>query len=170
MNVKLSVFHLRVAMLVVNVAVALGLASHYLYSMHVPFFKNLFPRETADLPEILAAGNELQQVIINLVQNAVQAVDEKQWSAAEEPLIQVATRRLPQHAEITVVDNGPGMDEALQKQIFEPFFTTKDVGYGTVLGLSISYFIVTEHHGGEIEVQSTPGEGTRFVITLPLAA
>ncbi len=124
----------------------------------------------SELPDILAAGNELQQVIINLVQNAVHAVGEKQWSAAEEPLIEVATRRLPQHAEITVVDNGPGMDETLQKQIFEPFFTTKEVGYGTGLGLSISYFIVTEHHGGEIEVESTPGEGTRFVITLPLAA
>ncbi len=123
-----------------------------------------------NLPEILAAGNELQQVIINLIQNAVHAVDEKQWHDAEHPLIQVATRHVGQHAEITVTDNGRGMDEVVRKQIFEPFFTTKDVGHGTGLGLSISYFIVTEHHGGEIEVESTPGEGTRFVITLPLVA
>ena len=123
-----------------------------------------------DLPDILAAGNELQQVIINLIQNAVHAAGEKQWSEAQRPLIEVTTRRLDHHAEITVTDNGPGMDEAVRKQIFEPFFTTKEVGRGTGLGLSISYFIVTEHHRGEIEVESTPGEGTRFVITLPIAA
>jgi two-component system NtrC family sensor kinase len=123
-----------------------------------------------DLPDILLAGNELQQVIINLIQNAVHAVGEKEWNEGEYPLIQVSTRRLPQHAEITVEDNGPGIDEAVQTHIFEPFFTTKEVGAGTGLGLSISYFIVTEHHRGEIEVESSPGEGTRFVITLPLAA
>ena len=64
-------------------------------------------------------------------------------------------------------DNGPGMDEETRKRVFEPFFTTKDVGVGTGLGLSVSYFIVTSHHGGTMTVDSTPGQGTRFTLRLP---
>ena len=70
------------------------------------------------------------------------------------------------HMEIE--DNGPGMDEKTRKRIFEPFFTTKPVGVGTGLGLSVSYFIITENHGGEMSVESTPGSGTKFIILLPL--
>ena len=60
------------------------------------------------------------------------------------------------------------MDAATQRRVFEPFFTTKEVGIGTGLGLSVSYFIVTEQHGGTLSVESTPGRGTRFTLTLPL--
>jgi signal transduction histidine kinase len=69
---------------------------------------------------------------------------------------------------VDIEDNGPGMDEKTCKRVFEPFFTTKAVGLGTGLGLSVSYFIVTEHHGGSITVSSTPGQGTCFSIRLPL--
>ena len=69
---------------------------------------------------------------------------------------------------IDVEDNGVGMPEDVRRHIFEPFFTTKEVGQGTGLGLSVSYFIVTEHHDGTIEVQSQPGEGTKFTISLPI--
>ena len=69
---------------------------------------------------------------------------------------------------IEVEDNGPGMDEKILKRIFEPFFTTKPLGSGTGLGLSVSYFIITEDHGGEMTVESKPGSGARFTISLPL--
>ena len=69
---------------------------------------------------------------------------------------------------IEVQDNGPGMDEQTQRRVFEPFFTTKAVGVGTGLGLSVSYFIVTEQHKGTLDVSSQPGEGTCFTMCLPL--
>ena len=69
---------------------------------------------------------------------------------------------------VEIEDNGPGMEAAVRKRIFEPFFTTKTVGVGTGLGLSVSYFIVTENHGGTLTVSSTPGAGSRFTILLPV--
>nr|NJM02091.1 hypothetical protein [Desulfobacula sp.] len=67
-----------------------------------------------------------------------------------------------------IEDNGPGMDNDIQKRIFEPFFTTKEVGVGTGLGLSVSYFIISENHAGILSVDSAPGRGTVFTIKLPL--
>ncbi|WP_419656208.1 sensor histidine kinase [Desulfosarcina variabilis] len=67
-----------------------------------------------------------------------------------------------------ISDNGPGMDKMTQKRIFEPFFTTKSPGVGTGLGLSVSYFIITENHGGTMDVVSAPDSGTTFVIRLPI--
>ncbi len=64
-------------------------------------------------------------------------------------------------------DTGPGMEEAVRKRIFEPFYTTKEVGEGTGLGLSIAYFIITEDHGGTMAVESAPGTGSCFILTLP---
>jgi len=69
---------------------------------------------------------------------------------------------------LEIEDNGPGIDQETRKRIFEPFFTTKPVGVGTGLGLSVSYFIITENHQGELTVESRPGEGTKFIIRLPL--
>ncbi len=69
---------------------------------------------------------------------------------------------------IEIEEIGPGMGEATRRRIFEPFFTTKPVGVGTGLGLSVSYFIITENHGGELAVESHPGSGTTFIIRLPL--
>lgn len=69
---------------------------------------------------------------------------------------------------IEVADNGIGMDEPTRKRIFEPFFTTKDVGVGTGLGLSVSFFIITTHHHGRLQVESTVGRGARFILSLPL--
>ena len=70
--------------------------------------------------------------------------------------------------QIEVEDNGPGMTEEVRRRVFEPFFTTKEVGTGTGLGLSVSYFIVTENHSGTMFVESAPGKGTKFVIKLPV--
>ena len=69
---------------------------------------------------------------------------------------------------VEIEDNGPGMPEELRKRVFEPFFTTKRVGEGTGLGLSVSYFLVVENHGGRIDVESTPGKGSVFIVHLPL--
>jgi signal transduction histidine kinase len=69
---------------------------------------------------------------------------------------------------IRIADNGPGITPEIRRHIFEPFFTTKEVGQGTGLGMSISYFIVTEHHGGHIDIESSPGKGASFTIRLPL--
>ena len=73
-----------------------------------------------------------------------------------------------EHLRVEVEDNGPGMSEDIRRRVFEPFFTTKPVGEGTGLGLSVSYFIVVENHGGTLEVDSAPGRGTVFTMTLPI--
>ncbi|MCB1919164.1 MAG: PAS domain S-box protein [Candidatus Competibacteraceae bacterium] len=108
---------------------------------------------------------EIEQVILNLLKNAAQAMSECEASS---PTILLRTRYEPQYVLIEVVDNGPGMDEKILKRIFEPFFTTKEVGAGTGLGLSVSYFIVTEQHRGRLSVTSKPGQGACFSIRLPL--
>ena len=69
---------------------------------------------------------------------------------------------------VEIKDNGPGMPDEIRRRIFEPFFTTKGKGLGTGLGLSVSYFIISENHKGTIAVESTPGKGTKFIIELPL--
>ncbi len=73
-------------------------------------------------------------------------------------------------AHIEIEDNGPGMSDAVCKRIFEPFFSTKEIDIGTGLGLSVSYYIITENHRGTIKVESIPGQGTKFIIILPLAS
>ena len=69
---------------------------------------------------------------------------------------------------IEIEDNGPGMDKDTSKRIFEPFFTTKPVGVGTGLGLSVSYFIITENHNGSMDISSEPGKGSNFIIRIPV--
>jgi two-component system NtrC family sensor kinase len=118
------------------------------------------------LPTLPASGIEIQQVLVNLLKNAAQAIQE---AKRDTPLLRISTRYIPPLAEIRVEDNGTGMSQATSKQIFDPFFTTKVVGQGTGLGLSISHFIITQRHHGRIEVRSTPDKGTTFIITLPIA-
>jgi signal transduction histidine kinase len=78
------------------------------------------------------------------------------------------TAREDDAVRVDIEDNGPGIESAAQRRIFEPFYTTKPVGIGTGLGLSVSYFIITDHHKGSLAMESTPGEGTCFTIRLPL--
>lgn len=121
-----------------------------------------------NLPLIPGSAAELQQVILNLLRNASQAFTSEDYGAPLYPTITLRIECETDNLLIEVEDNGPGMPETVRRHIFEPFFTTKDVGQGTGLGLSVSYFIVTEHHDGTIEVESTPGKGTIFSIRLPL--
>jgi PAS domain S-box-containing protein len=108
---------------------------------------------------------QIEQVVLNLLRNAAQAM------AGLEPgkprVITLSTRRDPAEAVIEIGDTGPGMDESVRGRVFEPFYTTKGTGVGTGLGLSVSYFIVAQNHGGTIRVRSAPGEGATFTIALP---
>ena len=119
------------------------------------------------LGKVPCIGNELEQVLLNLLKNAAQAIHQRR--DGEPGRILLRTRLNPPWAEIQVEDNGVGMPEAVRKRIFEPFFTTKEVGDGTGLGLSVSYFIITNNHKGQMEVASMPGQGTQFTLRLPLA-
>ena len=111
--------------------------------------------------------NELEQVLLNLLKNAAQAIHQR-TDIREPGRIILRTKLNPPWAEIQVEDNGVGMPEHVRKRIFEPFFTTKEVGQGTGLGLSVSYFIITNNHKGQMEVHSTLGQGTCFTLRLPL--
>ncbi|MEX5452633.1 sensor histidine kinase, partial [Stutzerimonas stutzeri] len=113
-------------------------------------------------------GNELEQVLLNLLKNAAQAIHAHH--SGEPGQIILRTRLNPPWAEIQVEDNGGGIPENVRKRIFEPFFTTKEVGQGTGLGLSVSYFIITNNHQGQMEVQCQPGHGTTFTLRLPLSS
>lgn len=124
-----------------------------------------------DLPGVMGSAPEIQQVILNLIRNARQALAsdvENNTEPSFKPTITLRAYVNNAHAVIEVEDNGPGMSDDIKSHIFEPFYTTKEVGKGTGLGLSVSYFIITEHHKGKIEVDSTLGKGTRFTIRLPL--
>ena len=104
---------------------------------------------------------------MNLMINAHQALDGCDHSLKE---ICLTTAREKGHALLWVADNGPGICQDDLRKIFDPFFTTKEIGQGTGLGLSVSYFIITNNHKGQMEVQSTPGQGTCFTLRLPLEA
>ena len=112
--------------------------------------------------------NELEQVLLNLLKNAAQAIHQR-TDKSEPGRIILRTKLNPPWAEIQIEDNGIGMPEPVRKRIFEPFFTTKEVGQGTGLGLSVSYFIITNNHKGQMEVHSNQGQGTCFTLRLPLA-
>ena len=114
-----------------------------------------------DVPAINANSQQLEQVFINLIMNASQAI-------RNNGLIHIKTYADNSSVIIEVSDNGEGISEDEIKNIFNPFFTTKDVGKGTGLGLSIVYGII-EDHGGKIDVKSDPGKGTKFTISLPIA-
>ena len=118
-------------------------------------------RKFGDLPAVECIRSQIDQVFLNLLANAAQAI-------AGPGAITVETRRDGNHALVVIGDTGPGIPTEIIGRIFDPFFTTKPVGEGTGLGLSISYEIVKKH-GGEIEAASPPGRGAVFTLRLPLA-
>jgi PAS domain S-box-containing protein len=120
------------------------------------------------LPKVICIATEIQQVILNLLKNAAQAMSHKTY-IHEKPEIKISIFQENKMAIVEIEDNGPGMEEHVRKRIFEPFFTTKDVGVGTGLGLSVSYFIVTNNHGGILEIKSEKDEGATFIIKLPIS-
>lgn len=121
-----------------------------------------------DVPEIDCFPGKLNQAFMNILNNGIYAVLHKEHPEGEKPTLTLKTR-VKSANEITVhlMDNGIGMDEDTKRKIFDPFFTTKEVGEGTGLGMSI-VFKVVDKHGGALEVESEPGVGTEFIITLPI--
>lgn len=115
--------------------------------------------------EIFCDRIALEQVFLNLITNARYALCHSHKPSPYR--IAVRTRRLDTGIQVEVEDNGPGMDVATKQRIFKPFYTTKPVGAGTGLGLSIAQFIVTQRHGGTLEVVTSLGQGTRFIVRLP---
>jgi two-component system NtrC family sensor kinase len=123
-----------------------------------------------DLPDVPCLRDELNQVILNLIVNASDAIAERtQLDASGLGQITIRTRRVDGCAQISIADNGSGMPEHVRARVFEPFFTTKAIGKGTGQGLAIAYSVVTDKHGGKIRLESELGRGTTFYIELPLA-
>jgi PAS domain S-box-containing protein len=118
-----------------------------------------------DLPKTMADFHQMQQVFVNIVNNAEQAMVEANGKGR----LLVKTQRSGKMVQITFADNGPGISEENLKRIFDPFFTTKEVGKGTGLGLSICYGLV-EAHGGRIYAKSKLGQGATFVVELPIVS
>ncbi|MEG4030298.1 MULTISPECIES: ATP-binding protein [unclassified Microcoleus] len=128
------------------------------------------------LPKVECYAGELNQVFMNIINNAVDALREReQKSSLDEieanPIQMTITTSIigESWAKVSIKDNGIGMNEAVKSKIFDPFFTTKPVGHGTGLGLSISYQIIVDKHGGRLECISAIGEGTELVIEIPIA-
>ena len=130
-------------------------------------------KQYGKIPEIECYAGQLNQVFMNVLSNALDALEEQSQtdgsSPNETPMIQIRTAELSAEQILIVIkDNGPGIPEKVQAQIFDPFFTTKSIGKGTGLGLSISYQIVVDKHHGLIRCVSEPGKGTEFHIQLPV--
>ena len=120
---------------------------------------------------------QLNQVFMNILGNAIDALDETSKTIATEsspasewrPQINICTEQRPDSFVVTIADNGPGISDSVRQRLFDPFFTTKPVGEGTGLGLSISHQIVVEKHGGELCCESQAGQGTTFLIKIPVS-
>ncbi len=125
-------------------------------------------KQYGDLPQVDCYPSQLNQVFMNIFANAIDALDDHQ-----QPQLTITTEltkqnNKPTRAIIRICDNGPGIPKVIQPQILDPFFTTKPVGKGTGMGMSISYQIITEKHGGNLTFSSEIGKGTEFVIDIPI--
>ncbi|MCP4200166.1 MAG: PAS domain S-box protein [Proteobacteria bacterium] len=120
-----------------------------------------------EMPLVPCKKSEIQQVFLNILRNSAQAMAENHATQEKQRFVLRVTQNKGL-ARVEIEDNGPGMSEESRKRVFEPFFTTKPIGEGTGLGLSVSYFIITEHHEGTMSVLSTLGHGTKFIIELPI--
>jgi signal transduction histidine kinase len=123
------------------------------------------------LPKINVVPQDIGRVLLNLINNAFQAVQEKSRKAESryKPTVTLTTElTVNGQLQIAIIDNGPGIPDSIKDKIFQPFFTTKAAGEGTGLGLSMSYDIVTKGHGGELKVDSKVGEGSEFMILIPI--
>ncbi len=143
-------------------------------------FKTKYPdilivKNYDQLPLIECYTGQLNQMFMNILANAIDALDE-----AREKQIYPEIKDHPQQitistsllgtdwVQIAIADNGTGIPESIKSRIFDPFFTTKPIGKGTGMGMSISYQIIVEKHGGKLECFSTPAQGTEFIIQIPI--
>jgi len=150
----------------------LRLAYHGLRAKDKSFNAAFETNFDSTLPKLNVIPQDIGRVILNLINNAFYAVNEKKKSAglsatSYEPLITIQTKKANDKIEVIVTDNGNGIPQNIIDKIFQPFFTTKPTGQGTGLGLSLSYDIIRAH-GGEIKVETKEEEGTTFIIQLPV--
>ncbi|MDA0267711.1 MAG: ATP-binding protein [Cyanobacteria bacterium] len=130
-------------------------------------------KEYGDFPHIECYPGQLNQVFMNILANAIDALEilrrlEESPYSHREPTIRIQTKQLSEtKVGIYISDNGPGISKEVQPRLFDPFFTTKDIGQGTGLGLSISYRIIVDQHRGELRCLSAPGQGAMFAIEIP---
>lgn len=122
--------------------------------------------QLSEVPLLVVNGSQINEVLLNLIVNAAQAIEEK--DGKDKGLITVKTYTDMSYVYCSIKDTGMGIDEAHLSKIFDPFFTTKEPGKGTGLGLNIAYDIVVNKHGGELNVNSTVGVGTEFIVKLPI--
>jgi PAS domain S-box-containing protein len=126
---------------------------------------NVITRFEDNLPEIFCEESKIQDVFSNILKNAIQAMID---SNTKNPTLNIFVRKLNNEIRIKIEDNGPGIDNEIKKRVFEPFFSTKAVDKGKGLGLSTSYFIIREHHKGNLWLETEIGKGTSFFIALPI--
>ncbi len=145
------------------------LAYHGLRAKDKSFNASMKTDFDASIGNINIIPQDIGRVILNLITNAFYVVDEKKKSGIMnyEPTVSVSTKKINGNVEIKVADNGNGIPQKVLDKIFQPFFTTKPTGQGTGLGLSLSYDIV-KAHGGELKVETKEGEGSEFIISLPV--
>ncbi|WP_242051328.1 sensor histidine kinase [Nostoc spongiaeforme] len=126
-------------------------------------------KDYCEMPDIKCFAGQLNQVFMNILANAIDALEEA-WekNLCLQPIIRISSECDQENISIHIADNGTGIPQEVQSRLFDPFFTTKAIGKGTGLGLSISYQIVTEKHRGSLQCISLPGTGTEFVITIPM--
>ena len=126
---------------------------------------------SSDLPDILCFPDELNQVFLNLILNAADAIREALAAKGEggKGKITVSTRPSADAVEVRFKDTGAGIPERIKDKVFDPFFTTKAIGKGTGQGLAISYQVVVQRHNGKIWFESEPGQGTEFIVQLPIS-
>ncbi len=149
-----------------------GLAYHGMRAEHAGFNVDLVRDYGADVGDVEMVPEEMGRVFLNLLDNAFAAVREREIDGAGpafEPRVAIRTRRVPSGVAITIEDNGTGMTPEIRAKVFEPFFTTKPTGEGTGLGLSLTYEIVVHGHGGTLALNTEPGQGTTFTVTLPVS-
>ena len=130
--------------------------------------KNIVALETdfaADLPQVTCRKGQIQQVLVNMIVNAVEAIEEQGVTSG---VIRIETKLVGDAARIEVSDNGPGIPKSLWEKIFDPFFTTKQVGKGTGQGLALAKDFIVNQHSGKLLLAHRPGFATTFVIELPL--
>lgn len=132
-------------------------------------------RDYSNLCNVECNAGQVNQVFMNILVNAIDALGEfnakRTYQEIQDNPSRITIRTSvvgSQWVKIAIADNGSGIPESIQKQIFNPFFTTKPVGKGTGMGMAISYQIITEKHRGKLEFFSTPGEGTEFVVQIPI--
>ena len=146
------------------------LSYHGLRAKDKSFNAELITHFDLNLPKVAVVQQDIGRVLLNLFNNAFYAVNQKQKTSGADykPEVTVATTKENGHVIIKVKDNGVGIPDAIKEKILQPFFTTKPTGEGTGLGLSLTYDMVVKGHGGSIQVNSVEGEGSEFVITLPI--